>query len=222
MSDLPQIQVVVFDLDGLMFNTEELFFIAGNELLGRRGHRLTEDLLRQMIGRRAPEAFGLMRDTLQLEDSVESLLAESSALFNQLLETRLEPMPGLFDLLQELDRLQIPRGVATSSSRQFLRKLLGRFDLEEGFRHTLTAEDVTHGKPHPEIYHTAAQRFGITPEGMLVLEDSENGTRAAAAAGAVAVSVPHRHTRGQDFQVATQVVDSLADPWIRQRLAVGR
>lgn len=222
MPDSAMIRVVVFDLDGLMFNTEEVFFASGTELLARRDHVLTPELLRMMIGRRAPEAFGLMRDTLGLEESVESLLAESQQLFDDLLETHLAPMPGLLDLLDDLQAQGIPHGVATSSSRSFMTKLLTRFELEPRFRHTLTAEDVTHGKPHPEIYLTAAERFGVQPAEMLVLEDSENGTKAAAAAGAVVASVPHQHTRGQDFSHSTRVVDTLADPWIRQRLAAGR
>ena len=76
----------------------------------------------------------------------------------------------------------------------------------------LTAEDMSHGKPNPEIYLTAARRLDVPPERMLVLEDSENGCRAAAAAGAFAVAVPGDHSRRHDFSFAALVIDSLADP----------
>jgi beta-phosphoglucomutase-like phosphatase (HAD superfamily) len=78
----------------------------------------------------------------------------------------------------------------------------------------LTAEDVSRGKPHPEIYQRAAERLGVAPAEMLVLEDSEAGTRAAAAAGAHIISVPHRHSRHHDFSVARGVAASLVDPVI--------
>ena len=87
--------------------------------------------------------------------------------------------------------------------------VLGRFDLLKYFPLTLTAEDVTHGKPHPEIYLTAAARLNVSPSEMLVLEDSETGTRAAAAAGAFVVSVPNVHTAAGDFSMASARIRSL-------------
>jgi beta-phosphoglucomutase-like phosphatase (HAD superfamily) len=85
----------------------------------------------------------------------------------------------------------------------------------------LTAEDVSRGKPHPEIYLTAARRLDVPPQRMLVLEDSENGCRAAAAAGAFAVAVPGDHSRQHDFTSAALVVDSLADPRLYAALGLG-
>jgi len=87
-----------------------------------------------------------------------------------------------------------------------------RFDL------LLTSEDVVEGKPHPEIYLTAASRLGVEPGEMLVLEDSENGIRSAAAAGAVAVSIPHEHSRYHDFSTATFIAERLDDPKILRLL----
>jgi pseudouridine 5'-phosphatase len=91
---------------------------------------------------------------------------------------------------------------------------LGRFDFEPRFRFVLTSEDVRQGKPHPEIYLTAARRLGAEPARLMVLEDSENGCRAAVAAGAWAIAVPGEHSRDHDFRGARLVADSLADPRI--------
>jgi HAD superfamily hydrolase (TIGR01509 family) len=212
MAEMPRIEAVAFDCDGLMFNTEESFNVAGRELLRRRGHELTPDVLRLMMGRRAVEAFAAMISHLNLADPPDVLQAEYEHLFRTELEGRLRLMPGLLDLLTLLERRGLPKAVCTSSERSYLEKILGRFDLTERFAATLTAEDVTHGKPHPEIYLAAAERLGVRPERMLVLEDSENGTKAAVAAGAVAVSVPHEHSRYQDFSSAWLIADTLADP----------
>lgn len=100
--------------------------------------------------------------------------------------------------------------------------LLQRTGLADRFVFTLAAEDVTHGKPHPEIYLTAASRLQIEPAQMLVLEDSETGTRAAAAAGAVVVSVPNRHTAGGDFSMASLRISSLLDPQLHSILSARR
>jgi HAD superfamily hydrolase (TIGR01509 family) len=214
MPDSPQIRAVVFDFDGLMFNTEEIFNLSGRELLRRRGKEMTPELLSMMMGRRAAEAFPLLIETLNLTESPEALLAEERGIFHELLWTHVAPMPGLFELLTELDRRQIPKGVATSSRRPYVEPLLQKFDLVDRFHLLLTAEDVTHGKPHPEIYLTAARRLGVRAAEMLVLEDSEMGTRSAAAAGAFAVSIPHRHSQQQDFSTATLIADRLDDPRI--------
>jgi len=207
-----RIKAVVFDLDGLMFNTEEVFEMSGRELLRRRGLELTREIHVQMMGRRAKESFAALVNLTGLTESIEELIAESEEIFRELLDDTLAPMPGLFELLDRIERNALPKGVATSSSRPYLENILGRFDLLDRFDMLLTAEDVAHGKPHPEIYLTAAARLGVAPESMLVLEDSETGTRAAVAANAFAVSVPHRHSAAHDFAGAAYVADGLHDP----------
>jgi HAD superfamily hydrolase (TIGR01509 family) len=211
MAGMPRIEAVAFDCDGLMFNTEESFNVAGRELLRRRGHDLTPEVLRLMMGRRAAEAFDALVTSLRLTDSPVLLQQEYDGLFHAALEGRLNVMPGLLDLLALIEDRGLPKAVCTSSNRVHLQRVLGRFDLTSRFETTLTAEDVTHGKPHPEIYLAAAKRLGVSPERLLVLEDSENGTKAAVAAGAVAVSVPHEHSSYQDFASAWLVADTLAD-----------
>jgi len=214
----PPIAAVVFDLDGLMFNTEDVFNITGRELLRRRGKVMTHELLTQMMGRRPHEAFAAMIQMHELLETYEELLEESRIIFEALLLEHLAPMPGLFELLDLIEMRGLTKGVATSSPREYLEDILGRFDLLDRFDFTLTAEDVTHGKPHPEIYLTAAARAGVKPEVMLVLEDSQAGTQSAAAAGAVVVSVPHEISRSHNFDGARYVAESLVDPKILRLL----
>jgi HAD superfamily hydrolase (TIGR01509 family) len=218
MSATPAIKAVVFDFDGLMFNTEEIFNLSGRELLRRRGKEMTPALLSLMMGRKSDEAFPLMIEALGLTEDPIALRAEERTIFQELLWQHVAPMPGLFELLAHIETCGLPKGVATSSRRPYIESLLGHFQLMDRFHVTLTAEDVTRGKPHPEIYLTAAQRIGVEPAEMLVLEDSEMGTRSAAAAGAVAVSIPHEHSRNHDFSTATFIATSLHDPKILQLL----
>lgn len=220
MSDtLPTIQAVCFDLDGLMFNTEDVFYVSADMLLQRRGLRMSRGAMDAMLGRRPLESLTAFRDYMKLNEEPADLLAESRVIFHEMLKEHLQPMPGLFELLNLIEAKSLPKGVATSSPRDYLHDIFARFDLAPRFPIQLTAESVTHGKPHPEIYLKAAEHLGVRPENMLVLEDTETGTRAAAAAGAFIVSVPHEHTAGHDFSQSRYIAKGLDDPFILRLLS---
>ena len=217
------LRAVVFDLDGLIFNTEDLYQHVGRELLARRGHVCTAELLDEMMGRPGRVSLDIMIRWHKLSDTVEQLAAESDEIFAGILDTQLATMPGFLQLLQSLEAARIPRAIATSSGLRFVERVLGQFNLQQRFEFVLTAEDVVHGKPHPEIYLRAAERLELRPAEVMVLEDSQNGCRAATAAGTFAVAVPSGHSRRHDFTGASLVADTLADPRIYEalRLAPG-
>ena len=217
----PRIRAVVFDLDGLMLNTEDVFDLAGKKLLARRGLRMTDEIHRAMLGRRPDEAFQAMKDHSGITDEIQALKDETRELFSEFAKDHLAVMPGLREVLTLVDSRGLPRGVATSSPRDYMVTLLSRFGLLDGFSVTLTAEDVIHGKPNPEIYRKAAAQLNVSPSETLVLEDSETGTRAAAAAGTYAVSVPNQHTRHGDFAMASLQIESLNDPKLHQIIREG-
>lgn len=219
-SERPPIRGVAFDLDGLLVNTEELYQHVGGELLRRRGRTFEPDLLDRMMGRPQQVSLQIMIDWHGLPDTIETLARETREIFVRLLDTQLAPMPGAIALVETLTHRGLPRGVATSSGPDFAHDVLSRVGLCDRFGFVLTSADVTHGKPHPEIYERAAERLGVAAAEMLVLEDSENGCRAAVAAGAVVVAVPGGHSRRHDFTGARFVAESLADPRIARLLAI--
>lgn len=213
------IKAAVFDLDGLMFNTEDIFDLAGHELLQRRSLQMTDEIRNSMLGRRAPEAFQNLIDLTGLEEPMDSLIEEARVIFTGMLDDHLQPMPGLFDLIDHLTHLPLPVAVATSSHRDYVEDVLGRYELLKMFDTMLTMEDVTRGKPDPEIYLLAADRLGVSPTELIVFEDSEAGTKAASAAGAVTISVPHRYTASHDFSSATHIVSGLGDQLVYELLS---
>lgn len=216
----PRPRAVAFDLDGLMFNTEELYQDVGSEMLRRRGKTFDAELLDGMMGRPANAALQLMIDYHQLTCTVSELIAETDAIFATLLDERLQPMPGLRELLAALESARIPKAIATSSGPTFVARVLGQFEFAPRFQYILTCDDIREGKPHPEIYLLAAQRLGVRPQEMLVLEDSQNGCRAAVAAGAIVVAVPGGHSARHDFSGARLIANSLADPRIYELLGL--
>jgi HAD superfamily hydrolase (TIGR01509 family) len=217
----PPIHAVVFDLDGLMFNTEDLYDQTGSEVLRRRGREFTSELRQQMMGRPGRDALRIMIEMHALDDTVEQLQQESEQVFYSLLDTHLAPMPGLLDLLDRLEEVGRPKAIATSSRREIVDRMLAPFDFPRRFEFVLTSDDVTQGKPHPEVFLTAAKRFGVDPAEMLVLEDSENGCQAAVASGAVTVAVPSGHSRHHEFPGAALVAGNLSDPEIARLLGLG-
>ena len=208
---LPHIRAVVFDMDGLMFNTEDVYFAAIDEILMRRGKRYDPRLTAVLMGRRLHEAFEVIIAQHNLAVTCQKLVTECEEAFLRLLHDRLIAMPGLLDLLAALEAANIPKAVATSTYRRLVHEVLSRFDLRPRFSFVLAAEDVARGKPDPEVYVEAARRLAVAPAELLVLEDSHNGCRAAVAAGAFTVAVPAAHSESHDFSFASLRVTSLAD-----------
>ena len=202
-----------------MFNTEDLYDLAGQKLLKPRGHEFTREAKLAMMGLPGKVAFAVMINHYDLDDSVEQLQLETDEIFQSLLPERIEMMPGLQLLLEAVDDAGLPRAVATSSHRQFADRALGHFNLKSGFQFVLTAEDVTKGKPDPEIYQTASSKLGVKLDSMLVFEDSVIGSRAAVASGAFTVAIPTEFSRDQDYSHVDAVVERLDSPevlkWIK-------
>lgn len=203
---------VALDMDGLLFDTEKLYWQVGDRVLQRRGLRFCADLQREMMGRIGVVCMQAMVDFHALTDSPEQLLQESDEIYSELLTTGLEPMPGLSGWIQRLIESGLPFGLATSSRRKFVDVILGTVSWRDSLAFVLTGEDVTHGKPHPEMYETAAKQLNIDPAEMLVLEDSSHGCAAAVAAGAYVVAIPNEMTRDHPFDGVKLVAQSLVDP----------
>lgn len=216
------IRAVTFDLDGLMFNTEELYQEVGGILLARRGKEFTSELLDKMMGRKSNVALQLMIEHHELDATPEQLAAETAEIFGGILPQRLAPMPGLLDLLAALEAADIPKGIATSSGRAFVDRVLGVFHLAPRFAFVLASEDIEHGKPAPDVYLLAAQRHGVPPAAMMVLEDSGIGSAAAVAAGTYAVAVPHGQSRSHQFPGVELTAMSLMDDRIYAALRLAK
>src|SRR5688500_1664874 len=160
MSNSPALRAVVFDLDGLMFNTAELYQFVGGELLGRHGKTFEPALLDKMMGRQPQIALQIMIDWHGLQTTPAELAVHAEGIFAKILDERLECMPGLVKLLDSLEAHRIPKAIATSSPKQFVTNVLGRFDFEPRFEFILAAEDVVEGKPHPEIGRASCRERG--------------------------------------------------------------
>ncbi|MGL6193839.1 MAG: HAD family hydrolase [Thermoguttaceae bacterium] len=208
------ISAVAFDMDGLMFNTEDTYWKTATQLLDKRGHKYTKEISEAIMGRPPKFCFEYMIKVLNLDDTWENMHRESEDLFLSLLDEGYSMMPGLLELLDFLEERNIPKCVCTSSTQRVAREAIGRYGLLDRFKFIISFDDVINGKPSPEIYEKAAKKFGIQPDMMLVLEDSASGCKSARDAGANVVAVLAHHNQGLDLSNAHKIVNRLDSPEI--------
>lgn len=192
-----------------MVDTEPLSRQAWDAVLGPFGYALADEVYWQMIGRRSDESSQIAWAAYDLPITAEELLARKSAVFQTTLEQGIPIMPGLMPLLAEIARRQIPWAMATSSPYHQAETVLAQLGLADACRAITAGNEVSHGKPAPDIYLLAAQRLGIAPEDCLALEDSVPGSQAAAAAGMITVAVPNGDTQINAFPHAHYILPSL-------------
>lgn len=181
---------VVFDMDGLILDTERLWMAAMIETMAGRGHAVTPDFYRTLLGTPWPGIRDRIVERYGPDLPAEDIRVAWTARFVELSRTDLTLKPGVAELLDLLDALAIPAAVATSCPKDLALEHFDHLGLAHRFRHIVTLGDYGHGKPHPAPYLTAAARLGVAPADCLALEDSHNGVRSAASAGMMTVMVP--------------------------------
>lgn len=202
---------VIFDLDGVLVDSEPIHFRAANRVLARYGQSIDEPTYRRFIGLGERATWTIWREEHGLPDAVEHLLELHTAA--RLEEIRIG-VPVIYDAHQLARRLHeagMPLAIASSSTRLVIDALLHALGLDEVFRTRISGEDanVRASKPAPDIYLEAAVRIGVPAHNCLAIEDSAPGVSAAAQAGMHVVAVPNRWTIDQDFRHADIVIESL-------------
>jgi HAD superfamily hydrolase (TIGR01509 family) len=185
------IEAVVFDLDGVLVDTEEVWDQARRQLLAERGGRWHEEAQRAMMGMSSREWSRYMHEELGVHDPPEVISAEVVRRLEQLYREHLPLIPGAVEAVERL-AAHWPLGVASSSNRPLIDLVLELSGLEPFFRVTVSSEEVARGKPAPDVYLEAARRLGCPPRSCAAIEDSENGIRSAAAAEMRVIAIPNR------------------------------
>lgn len=185
------LEAVIFDLDGLMVDSEPLSRRAWDEVLRDYGHSLDDHTYHRIVGQRTGDSARIIRDTYSLPLTADDLAAAKTARWEMIWGRGLPAMPGLMALHGALAARGVPWAVATSSPRRYAEAILQQLELTPTHGAVAAGDEVAHGKPAPDIYLLAAERLGIAPERCLALEDSAPGARAAQAAGMRVVAIPN-------------------------------
>lgn len=203
------IEAVVFDLDGIIIDSEHVWDSARESLTRERGGRWHERAQIDMMGMSSLEWSRYMHDVIGLPHPPEEI---SAAVVKRLEETYREELPLLEGAPEAVARLaeRWPLAVASSSNRPIIDLVLELSELGRYFRTTVSSEEVARGKPAPDVYLEASGRLGVPAGRCAAIEDSANGIRAAAAAGMTVLAIPNRHfPPPEDVLVEATVVPSL-------------
>lgn len=220
MSRPGQLAAVVFDLDGLLVDSEPIQIQAWEVFLGRYGHALTPELLGRMFGLRVRDTARLVVEELRLPLSPEAAFRERDGIFFGLLAAGIQPLPGALEIVSHLRTRGLPLALATSGHRRYADHVLAALGLVGSFAAEVTGDDVAHGKPAPDIYLAAAAALSLESHRCLALEDAPFGVAAAKAAGLRCLAIPNAHTRGlAGLEAADAVLPSLHDAlrWLETR-----
>ena len=186
------IEAVVFDLDGVLLDSEQIWDEVREQLARERGGRWHDGAQRAMMGMSSTEWSQYMHDEIGLPESPEEISAE---VVRRLEERYRQHLPLLDGAVEAVERLAArwPLGIASSSNREVIDLVLELSELAPFFKVTVSSEEVARGKPAPDVYLEAARRLGVAPEQSAAIEDSENGIRAAKAAGMRVIAIPNPH-----------------------------
>lgn len=205
-----KIKAVLFDMDGLMVDTEPLHLQAFNSVLGKYGKHVTEEENTQRyIGTPDIDEARDMVVRFSLPISAGELVLAKQAKTKELLRNSIVVLPGLMELLENLKEGGYKIAIASSSQLETIEIIVDGLKISSLIDALASAEEVEHGKPAPDVYLLAAKKLGVKPEECLVLEDAPKGVQAGKRAGMTVFAIPSEYTKGEDFSQADKVLSSL-------------
>jgi HAD superfamily hydrolase (TIGR01509 family) len=205
------IEAVVFDMDGVLVDTEHLWDEVREELTEEWGGRYTPEAQEAMMGMSSLEWSRYLHEVVGLREPPEVINEEVVRRMLARYEIDLPVVPGAVKAVQRLAAAGLRLALASSSNRELIDAVLRRLDLTSYFQVTVSSEEVERGKPTPDVYLEAARRLGVAPERCAAIEDSASGIRAAHAAGMHVIAYPNRHYPPAEdvLRFAERVLDSL-------------
>jgi beta-phosphoglucomutase-like phosphatase (HAD superfamily) len=215
-----KLHAVLFDMDGLIVDTEPIHFKAFQAYMQRFEVDLPESVMPEFLGYTEEDNLRDLREQYELDKPLREMVAERGAIYLELVRTEpLRVFPGFWELCEEARGRGMKLGVVSSANRQQVEIVLGRLleEHREGetseafFDVVVTGDDIAKNKPAPEIYLLAAERLGVPPALCLAFEDTPPGVQSAAAAGMCVLAVPNEYSRGLKFPGAVRVIESLKE-----------
>ena len=202
---------VVFDMDGVIADSEPVYYDAINVVLAPIGKRMTPELQRAVMGHGVAETWDVLQRELGLDGPLDALVQAYDRELCRQLALVDETLPGVRELIAALRERRLPVALASSSWPGWIDALLAGTRLAGAFDALVSAKEVAHGKPAPDIYLLAAERLGVAPERCVAIEDTPTGIAAAKAAGMLAIQVRAASTAFPPLPDADLVLDTLRD-----------
>ncbi len=204
------IKAVIFDLDGVLVESEHLHIEAEKQTLLKYGVRISSEELHRYTGTTASFMFTELIKKYKLNTTFKKMFDEKEKILFNLLRDNVKPTQGVMQLLMKLKRENIKLAIASSSHKKLINHILKQMDVTEYFDFVVSSEDVAYGKPDPEIFLKAASGLNVDPDECLVIEDSKLGVEAAKKAGMKCVGYRNPHSGNQDLSEADIVIDNFS------------
>jgi beta-phosphoglucomutase family hydrolase len=214
------IKAVIFDMDGVIVDSEPMHIEAEKQTLLKYGVKITTAELRTYTGTTAEFEFNDLIRKYKLNTTANTLFNEKEDILFRLLEERTEPTKGVIDLIKNLKQHGFKLGIATSGHRKLARYYLDKLGIEPLFDTVVCAEDIARSKPDPEIFLKAAQRLGAEPTECIVIEDAKLGIEAATRAGMKCIGYSNPNSGNQDLSKANWVVSDFTKLDLQRLLQV--
>jgi len=208
------IKAVIFDMDGLMFDTEPVTSKSYEKLIREYGKEPIFDSKTGLVHQAGlgKVLTSLIKEKHNIDEDIEVLRQKRRKIFRQILEKEgLEAKPGLLKLLNLFKSKKTKIALASNTSYESIKFNLRKAKISKYFKEIIAGEHVGNYKPHPDIYLEAAKRLGFDPSKCLVLEDSQFGVESGKAAGMKVIAVPNKYTSHQNFSKADLILNSLED-----------
>ncbi len=202
-------QAVIFDMDGVVTDSEPLYAAAVNAALAEEGISISREDHLAIMGSSIDYTWEWVIAKFNLDHGLDYWKARYDKAVLRLLSEGAEPMPGIYRLLDRLEEAGVKIGLATSSQRHWVEAGLGGPGLAGGFGSVASCEMARNAKPAPDLYLLAADGLGVPPEACLAIEDTPRGIQAAKAAGMVTIALRNEAMPPMDLSAADHVSDSL-------------
>ena len=211
MIELSNYDAVIFDMDGVLVDSEPLWKIAMKEVFSSLGSNLEKSDFQKTVGLRIDEVIAYWKPIENWTPEITNIETEIITKMVELINLQSSPLPGVLETLGFL-KSKTPIALATSSPQKLIDAVLNTLDLKEYFEAIQSAETETHGKPHPAVFLSAAKKMNVRPEKCLVIEDSLNGIIAAKAARMEVVCIPEKtHLPNPKMNVADFQFENMND-----------